>query len=120
MLGKNDTASTTYKAKYLGGHSAFSKAKAVHLVLTPKHIEIPEMSLMIPLNRVENAQLVKEEKFATSLITLPWKKNNKKFIMLTFEDENNFEESMVFDVDKTEEANTAITSAKTLAITRNR
>lgn len=119
MLGKNDTASTTYKAKYLGGHSAFHKPKAIHLVLTPKHIEIPEMSLMIPLNRVENAQLVKEEKLASSLIILPWKKN-KKFIMLTFEDENNFEESMVFDVDKTEEANTAITSAKTLAITRNR
>jgi hypothetical protein len=121
MLGKNDTASTTYKAKYLGGHSAFPNAKAVHLVLTSKHIEIPEMSLMIPLNQVENAQLVKEEKFATSLITLPWKKKeNKKFIMLTFEDENNFEESMVFDVDKAEEAHTAIISAKTLATSGNR
>ena len=66
MPEKNDIASTTYKAKYLGGHSAFSNGKAVHFVLTSKHIEIPEMKLMIPYNRVENAQLVKEEKFATS------------------------------------------------------
>jgi hypothetical protein len=120
MPEKNNADSTTYKAKYLGGHSTFPKAKTVHLVLTPKHIEIPEMLLTIPLNRVENSQLVKEEKFATSLITLPWKKNNKKFIMLTFVDENNFEENMILDVDKTEEANTAIGSAKTLATAGNR
>jgi len=112
MLGKNDAASTTYKAKYLGGHSGFQNAKAVHLVVTPEHIAIPEMKLTIPLNQIENAQLVKEEKFATSLITLPWTKKNKKFIMLTFLDENSYEENMVLDVDKAEEANTAIVSAQ--------
>ena len=120
MLKKDDSASATYKAKYIGGHSDFPKAKAVRLVVTPVQIEIPEMSLMIPFSRVENSQLVKEEKFATSLITLPWTKKNKKFIMLTFLDENNFEESMVFDVDKADEANIAIVSAKTLTMAKDR
>lgn len=119
MFGKNDTTPTTYEAKYLGAHSAFPKSKAVHLILTPEHIEIPEMSLIIPLNRVSIVQLVKEEKFATSLLTFPWKKN-KKFLMLTYEDENNFEENMVFDFDKTEEAKTAILSAKAVATAGNR
>ena len=40
--------------------------------------------------------------------------------MLTFEDENNFEENMIFDLDKAEEANTAIINAKALVTTGNR
>jgi hypothetical protein len=119
MFGKNDTTPTTFEAKYLGAHSAFPKSKAVHLILTPEHIEIPEMSLIIPLKRVSVVHLVKEEKFATSLLTFPWKKD-KKFMMLTYEDENNFEENMVFDVDKTEEVKTAILSAKAVAAAGNR
>jgi hypothetical protein len=119
MVGKNPTAPTTYEAKYLGAHSAFPKSKTVHLTLTPEHIEIPEMTLIIPLKRVSNVQLVKEEKFATSLLTFPWRKT-KKFLMLTYEDENNFEENMVLDVDKTEEAKTAILTAKALATAGNR
>ena len=119
MVGKNHITPTTYKAKYLGAHSAFPKSKVVHLTLTPEHIEIPEMSLIVPLKRVSNVQLVKEEKFATSLLTFSWRKT-KKFLMLTYEDENNFEENMVFDVDKTEEAKTAILSARALATGGNR
>ena len=116
MSGENDTASTTYDAKYLGGHSGFPKSRAVHLKLTSEHIEIPELSLMIPLKRIFIVQLVKEEKLATRLLNLPWAKD-KKFMMLTYEDEANFEESMVFDVKKIEEAKNAILNAKKLAIT---
>ena len=119
MVGKNDTAPTTFEAKYLGAHSAFQKSKAVHLILTSEHLEIPEMSLVIPLKRISIVHLVKEEKFATSLLTFPWKKD-KKFMMLTYEDENNFEENMVFDVDKTEEVKTTILSAKAAAAAGNR
>ena len=118
MLGKNDLSPDKYKVKYLGGHSAFSRSQTVHLVLTPKYIGIPEMSLTIPLNRVEIVRLVKEEKLATSLLSLPWKKI-KKFLMITYEDEANFEENMVFDVDNNEEVKTATDQAKTRATIRN-
>ena len=91
----------------------FSKSKAVHLILTLEHIEIPEMSLMIPYKRVSVVQLVKEDKSATRLVTFPWTKD-RKFLMLTYEDEADFEESMVFDVDKAEEAKNAVLNAKML------
>jgi len=111
MLGKDEVPSISYEAKYLGGHSLFPKSKAIHLVLTQKSIEIPEMKLKIPLSRLENVQLVKEEKNASSLILLPWMKT-KKFVMLTFEDENNYEESMFMDIEKSEEAYAEINRAK--------
>ena len=112
MLGKDEVPSIEYKAKYLGGHSLFPKSKIIHLVINQKSIEIPEMKLTIPFNRLENVQLVKEEKLASSLMIFPWMKI-KKFVMFTFEDKNNYEESMFFDIEKSEEAYTEISRAKT-------
>jgi hypothetical protein len=112
MAEKDEVKSISHKAKYLGGHSLFPKAKAISLVLTKKSIEIPEMKLTIPFNRLENVQLVKEEKLASSLMIFPWMKI-KKFVMLTFEDKNNYEESLFLDIEKSEEAYTEINLAKT-------
>jgi len=111
MSGKDKTASATYKGKYLGGHSAFPKAKSINLIVYQKNLEIPEMSIMIPFSRLENVQLVKEEKLASSLIILPWRKT-KKFVMLTFIDENDYEENMFIDVEKAEEVNDKIHRVK--------
>jgi hypothetical protein len=107
MFEKDEAKSASFKGKYLGGHSAFPKAKSISLVVSEKSLEIPEMSIMIPFNRLENAQLVKEEKLASSLILLPWRKI-KRFVMLTFIDENDYEESLFIDVEKAEEANDMI------------
>ena len=111
MSGKDEAAAVSFKGKYLGGHSAFSKAKIISLVVSKKNLEIPEMSIMIPFDRLENIQLVKEEKLASSLILLPWRKT-KKFVMLTFIDENDYEESMFIDLEKAEEANEMIHRVK--------
>ena len=112
MSEKDESTSTSFKAKYLGGHSLFPNPKDVHLEVSQKSIYVPEMKLKIPFDRLENAQLVKEEKKASSLVLVPWMKE-KKFLMLTFVDDKDYEESLFLDVENSEEAYTTIHSAKT-------
>ena len=37
----------SYKAKYLGGHSAYPKEMDVNLALNPDYLEIPEFPAMV-------------------------------------------------------------------------
>jgi hypothetical protein len=106
----NEAVLLECKGKYLGGHSAFQNSKTIHFTLTSKCIQIPEMFLKIPLSDL-TAQLVREEKLASSLIILPWKKI-KKFLLVNFEDEERYEECLFLDFENVEEVDAAIHKAK--------
>jgi len=86
-----------YEAKYLYGHSAFPKAMKVRLILTPNHLEIPQMPLHIPYERISNVQST------TSGAVL-----KKDLMMLTYTDEIGIEQNMVFEVENIEEVQPAI------------
>ena len=111
LFGKNVPYS--YKAKYLGGHSAFPKQMDVHLNLLSDYIEIPEFPLRIPYVKIRNVQSLTQEKLSAmrlllvGLLAFAWKKK-KLYMLLTFEDEAGVEQNPVFDVDKIEEVQPAI------------
>ena len=102
-----------YKAKYLGGHAAFPKPMKVTLMLMPNYLEIPEMPLRIPYNRITNVQSMTKEQISVlrfllvGLLALAWKKK-KLFMVLSYRDEFNVEHNMVFDVKNIHEVQPAI------------
>lgn len=110
---KLDERIMSYKAEYIGGHSAFPKPRDVNLVLKSDFLEIPEFSLKIPYGKIRNVRNMTQEKlsalrlFLVDLVAFGWTKK-KLFMVLTFEDEAGIENNPVFDVEKIEEAQLAI------------
>ena len=102
-----------YKAKYLGGHSAFPKSMDVHLNLMPENLVIPEFPLEISYGKIKNVQGMTQEKLtATRLFLLGLfafaLKKKKLYMVLTYEDEVGIEHNPVFDLKKIEEVQPVI------------
>ncbi len=101
-----------YKAEYLGGHGAFPKKMACHIVILPDHVEIPEMPLSIPYSKIDSVQSMSQEKVTAmrfllvGLLSLAWKKK-RLFMVLSYKD-GQMKNDMIFDVDKIEEVQPAI------------
>jgi hypothetical protein len=103
----------SYKAKYLGGHSAYPKNMDVNLILMPDYLEIPKFPVQIPYGKIKNVQGMTQEKLTAARVMLLGllafaAKKKKLFMVLTYEDEVGIEQSPVFDVDKIEEVQPVI------------
>ncbi|RLE37711.1 hypothetical protein DRJ17_05985 [Candidatus Woesearchaeota archaeon] len=102
-----------YKAKYLGGHSAFPKPMKCEIQLLPDHIFIPEMPLKIRYEQIENVQSMTKEKLTVmrllllNILAFALKKK-KLYMVLTYKDEFDVRHNMVFDVKNIEEVQPAI------------
>lgn len=113
MLFRKKKYEYSYKATYLGGHSAFPKQMKVHLTLLPDCIEIPEFPAKIPYSKIKNVQSVTKEKLSAmrlllvGLLAFAWKKK-KLYMLLTYEDDAGIEQNPVFDVEKIEEVQPTI------------
>jgi hypothetical protein len=93
----------TFRATYIGGHGAYPKPKAVKLLTYSDRLEVPELRLTIPYNKLQNVQSMTEEKlkasriFLVGLFAFAWKKR-KDYLVITFTDEIDVEQNPVFDV----------------------
>ncbi|MEM2127799.1 MAG: hypothetical protein QXH67_06225 [Candidatus Bathyarchaeia archaeon] len=109
-----------YKAKYLGGHSAFPKSMDVRLILLPDALEIPQFPEKIPYSKIKNVQGVTQEKLTAmrllflGVLAFALKKK-KLYMILTYEDAAGVEQNPVFDVEKIEEVQPTIYRRMTAA-----
>lgn len=92
-----------YKAKYLGGYSAFPGPIDVSLDLKPKYLEVPELNLRIPykeLTDVRNISLVEAVRFIfIGGYGMAWRRE-KPLLLLSFKDDVGIQQNTVFDVEK--------------------
>ena len=103
-----------FKGEYLGGHSAFPKKRDVHIILEEEALTIPELALKIPYRDIISIENMTKEKISAARVLLLgivgalWKKE-QLFMVLKYHDSTlNAEQSMVFKMDKIEEAQRAI------------
>jgi hypothetical protein len=94
-----------YKAKYLGGHSAYPKEMDVNLALNPDYLEIPEFPAMVPYPKITNVQSMSQDKLTakrlllTGIFAFAWKKK-QMFMVLTYEDDLGLVQNPVFHIEK--------------------
>lgn len=106
-------ADFSYKAKYLGGHSAYPKDMDVRLILNPDNLEIPEFPVMVPYQKITNVQSMSQDKLTAKRLLLvgifafAWKKK-QMFMVLTYEDDLGITQNPVFKVDKLNEVQPTI------------
>lgn len=95
----------SYKAKYLGGHSAYPNQMDVNLALNPDYLEIPEFPVMIPYPKITNVQSMSQDKLTAKRLLLvgifafAWKKK-QMFMVLTYEDDLGLTQNPVFHIEK--------------------
>ena len=94
----------SYKAKYLGGHSAYPKEMDVNLALNPDYLGIPEFPAMDP-PKITNVQSMSQDKLTktrlllTGIFAFAWKKK-QMFMVLTYEDDLGIIQNPVFHIEK--------------------
>lgn len=109
------TVMKTVEAKYVKGHSVFPKKRKVTLRIMPELIEIPELGLNIPYDRIEKVESIKHRKMATmkmyslgsgvsmaiflafNSIVMYYYYFRKRYMMLTYVDELGQRQMPVFD-----------------------
>jgi hypothetical protein len=95
----------SYKAKYLGGHSAYPKEMDVNLALNPDYLGIPEFPAMVPYPKITNVQSMSQDKLTktrlllTGIFAFAWKKK-QMFMVLTYEDDLGIIQNPVFHIEK--------------------
>jgi hypothetical protein len=95
----------SYKAKYLGGHSAYPKEMDVNLALNPDYLGIPEFPAMVPYPKITNVQSMSQDKLTktrlllTGIFAFAWKKK-QMFMVLTYEDDLGIVQNPVFHIEK--------------------
>jgi hypothetical protein len=111
LFGRNKEEETkegqpigNFKGKYIGGHSAYPKPRDVKMLTFPDHLEVPELGLTIPYNKLLNVQSMSEKKlkatrlFLVGIFAFAWKKR-QDYLVITFKDAIGVEQNPVFDVD---------------------
>ena len=79
MFGKDGVA-YSYKAKYMGGHSAYPKEMDVSLILNPESLDIPEFPTQIQYPSITSVQSVGKDKLSAmrllfvGILAFAWKK----------------------------------------------
>ncbi len=116
-----------YKAKYLGGYSAFPGPINVTLDLKRDYLEVPELNLQIrykELTDVRNISLAEAVKFFfVGGYGMAWKRE-KPLLLLSFKDDVGIQQNPVFDMENLMEAQPTIyqkmLEAKGVKIRRSR
>jgi len=95
---------STFRTEYIGGYGAFPEPKEAMMLTYPGYLEVPELGLTIPYNRLRNVQSMTKESLSAARMLLvgiyafAWKKN-KVYLVITFIDEAGVEQNPVFDVE---------------------
>jgi len=95
----------SYKAKYMGGHSAYPKEMDVSLILKPETLDIPEFPATVAYPAITNVQSMGQDKLTAKRLLLvgifafAWKKK-EQFMVLTYKDELGMTQNPVFRVAK--------------------
>ena len=104
MFGKNKI-DYSYKAKYMGGHSAYPKPMDVSIIVNPEFLEIPEFPARIAYSAISSVQSVGKDKLSAmrllfvGILAFAWKKK-QTFMVLTYKDEIGMTQNPVFDIAK--------------------
>jgi len=97
----------SYRAKYLGGYSAFPGSISVTLNLKSKHLEIPELGLQIPYKELITVRNVSSAEVVRFFFIGGYgsvRKKERPLLMLTFKDGAGIEQCPIFDVENIQEA----------------
>jgi hypothetical protein len=101
----------SYEAKYLGGYEKNPKPQDVHLIATPDKLEVPEIQLTIPYERLSGAQLVPQRIPLSAMIPFIGARRvaqAKTYMLLSYRDEKGSKQYVTFDVDLINEFNAAL------------